>query len=34
MNSTTAKVNDTIDFASKEGHRYHEMATKSLFPDG
>ena len=29
-----AKVNDTIDFASKEGHRYHEMATKSLFPDG
>ena len=29
-----ARVNDTIDFASKEGRRYHEMATKSLFPDG
>ena len=29
-----AKVNDTIDFNSKEGRRYHEMATKSLFPDG
>ena len=29
-----AKVNDTIDFSSKEGHRYHEMATKSLFPAG
>ena len=29
-----AKVNDTINFTSKEGRRYHEMATKSLFPDG
>ena len=29
-----AKVNDTIDFNSKEGRWYHEMATKSLFPDG
>ena len=28
------RVNDTIDFVSKEGRRYHEMATKSLFPDG
>ena len=28
------KVNDTIDFNSKEGRWYHEMATKSLFPDG
>ena len=29
-----ARVNDTIDFASREGRRYHEMAMKSLFPDG
>ena len=29
-----AKVNDTIDFNSKEGRQYHETATKSLFPDG
>ena len=29
-----AKVNDTIDFNSKVGRWYHEMATKSLFPDG
>ena len=29
-----ANVDNTIDFASKEGRRYHEMATKSLFPDG
>ena len=28
------KMNDTIDFNSKEGRRYHEMATKSLFLDG
>ena len=27
-------MDNPIDFASKEGHRYHEMVTKSLFPDG
>ena len=29
-----ANIDNTIDFTYRDGHRYHEMATKSLFPDG
>ena len=29
-----ANVDNTINFTSKDSRRYHEMATKSLFPDG